>query len=296
MIYECEQCGSSLPPGVLGCPDCGEAFDEPVPLNAVTRRSGWKKVEENIPSASAATTGGPSPKAESDAGYILPDEKSHISFQQSVHANQHISYWSFSAIGLLLWPVGLIVGIVFLTKSTLLERKLGEHTIVMSVLGLVLGGVLSALMFGTHSALPRISSSSTLATPTAINHANTLEDSEPNRMANTDKAIDTATPIDDAQPENKPMFDFRSRLGFARNDFFAKYIVASEPGKVSGILHLTMKPDFALLSQIKKHDTEYHLWHLWHHMSGQNGDTVYFNDSHNRPIGRMTGGDFSNSN
>ena len=34
MIYECERCEAVLRPGLIACPRCGEAFDEPVPADA----------------------------------------------------------------------------------------------------------------------------------------------------------------------------------------------------------------------------------------------------------------------
>ncbi len=33
-IYECEHCETALGPGLLACPRCGQAFDEPVPADA----------------------------------------------------------------------------------------------------------------------------------------------------------------------------------------------------------------------------------------------------------------------
>jgi hypothetical protein len=36
MIYECEKCNATLPPGVLKCPNCGDRFYEPVPVDATT--------------------------------------------------------------------------------------------------------------------------------------------------------------------------------------------------------------------------------------------------------------------
>lgn len=65
-----------------------------------------------------------------------------------VKANQHESYWSFSAIAALLPLIGLILGVAFLTKDKKLDRKLGEHLIALSVLFMIvwgLGGVLFLL-------------------------------------------------------------------------------------------------------------------------------------------------------
>lgn len=404
MIYECEQCEKPLSPGVVACPNCGEAFDEPVPLDATIRKSGWRKATEDNVSDVVTTSMSPQPKeatqSESYADYILPDQKPATRSSQSVHANQHSSYWSFTVLSLLLWPVGLIVGIVFLTKSTLRERKLGEHTIVMSILGLILGAVLSTLMLGSHTALPNATSSSSITTPTVSNADEPATDknssnsdtgdtnvspllNEPElekgsenfsdesgfdkvsgevtnissqslknveaettfydgsgNVVKTTSALLQLNPILPGQTSSyetidtdnpaikrektkfsilmggsvlfrtksssdtsstastdpsKAVTDFRSRLMLSRNEFFAKYVVVSEPGDDYGILNLTMTPEFAPLSQAKKSDAEYHLWHLWHHVSNQDGDTVNFNASDNKAIGSMENGRFSDA-
>jgi len=35
MVYECEHCEAVLGPGLMACPRCGQAFDEPVPEDAI---------------------------------------------------------------------------------------------------------------------------------------------------------------------------------------------------------------------------------------------------------------------
>lgn len=296
--------------------------------------------------------------------------------------------------------MSLIVGIVFLTKSTLLERKLGEHTIVMSILGLILGIVLSALMFGSHTTSPNTALYSSMPAPTVSSadipnadegslttrpdntssspppdepqlekwsenfsdesgfdkvsgevtnisaqaiknvEAETTFYDESGNVVKTTSALLQLNPILPGQTSsyetmdtdnpaikrektsfsilmggsvpfraktdsntsstgssdpNKAIAEFRSRLMLPRNKFFAKYIVVSEPGNDYGILNLTMMPSFASLSQAKKGDTEYHLWHLWHHVSDQDSDTVNFNDSNNKAIGSMENGKFSDA-
>ncbi len=401
MIYECEQCETALPSGALACPKCGEVFEDAVPQDAVVRKSGWKpKTEQHftIPAAPPVDTIATEPYPD----YILPDEPRKTNTSKAPHANQHSSYWTFTALGLLLWPVGVIVGIVFLTKPTLLERKLGEHTIVMSILGFVLGVVLSVLMFGTHNALPSSASSDPVSVPISSSAA-TPESVESNTASDSTNTDDNATLSDETELEkgsenfskeygfvkvngevtnissqsiknveaettfyddsgnvikttsallelnpilpgqtspyqtmdtdnpeikrektsfsvmmggsvpyrdkakgsssssdsddlDKPITNFRSRMNLPQNDFFSKYVLVSEPGDDYGILNLTMTADFASLSQAKKHDTEYHLWHLWHHVSGHVGDTVYFDDTHNKSIGSMENGKFTEAN
>jgi len=61
------------------------------------------------------------------------------SSDKKVHAKQHSSYTTFTVLALLIPFIGFIVGIVYLTKGELVERKLGEHIIVMSIVGVILG-------------------------------------------------------------------------------------------------------------------------------------------------------------
>ena len=67
---------------------------------------------------------------------------------QKIKANQHSSYGTFTLLGLLLPIIGIIVGIVYLIKPNLLDKKVGEHTIVMSIIGFVLGFILLQLLTG----------------------------------------------------------------------------------------------------------------------------------------------------
>lgn len=65
---------------------------------------------------------------------------------QKVKAREHPSYWTFTLLGLLLPLIGIIVGIVYLTKDKKLDKKLGEHTIAISVLGFLLYWIFLALV------------------------------------------------------------------------------------------------------------------------------------------------------
>lgn len=65
-----------------------------------------------------------------------------------VKANEHESYWSYTLIALVLPIVGIILGIVYLTKDKILEKKLGEHMIAISVLFIILQSVLVAVFWG----------------------------------------------------------------------------------------------------------------------------------------------------
>lgn len=53
-------------------------------------------------------------------------------------ANQHPSYWIYTLVAILLPLVGFILGIIGLTKSDPVEKKLGEHALALSVVFFVI--------------------------------------------------------------------------------------------------------------------------------------------------------------
>lgn len=61
---------------------------------------------------------------------------------KKIKANQHESYGSFTLISVLIPLAGLIMGVIFLTKDTALEKKLGEHLLAVSVLASIIGFIL----------------------------------------------------------------------------------------------------------------------------------------------------------
>ena len=44
MVYECDQCGAALSPGIKSCPKCGEIFEHPVPDDAEQAQIGFSAV------------------------------------------------------------------------------------------------------------------------------------------------------------------------------------------------------------------------------------------------------------
>jgi len=80
-------------------------------------------------------------------GGVLPPPKP----VGKVKASLHESYWTFTVLALLLPMVGVIVGIVFMTKSARLDRKLGEHTLAISFLFMILWWVFSGIVVGMVS-------------------------------------------------------------------------------------------------------------------------------------------------
>ncbi len=74
------------------------------------------------------------------------DQRTHPAHKRPVHvdrptekpmAKNHPSYGSASLVSFLLPVIGLLMGVVYLTKSDAVARKLGEHAIVVSLLGSV---------------------------------------------------------------------------------------------------------------------------------------------------------------
>lgn len=57
---------------------------------------------------------------------------------QKVSANAHKDYNTITILSILLPIVGIIVGIVYLTKNESLDKKLGEHAIAFSLLFMVI--------------------------------------------------------------------------------------------------------------------------------------------------------------
>lgn len=61
-------------------------------------------------------------------------------------AKDHSSYGAFTVLAILAPLIGIIVGVVYLTKSDLVDRKVGEHTIALSILfGIIWFFVLSSI-------------------------------------------------------------------------------------------------------------------------------------------------------
>ena len=56
-------------------------------------------------------------------------------------ARDHENYTTFSIICLLFPFIGIILGIVYLTKQDELDRKLGEHMLAFSILAWILWGI-----------------------------------------------------------------------------------------------------------------------------------------------------------
>ncbi len=60
----------------------------------------------------------------------------------TVKASDHESYNTLTVVSFLLPIVGIILGIVYLTKTTPEERKLGEHLVAFSIFAAIVQGIL----------------------------------------------------------------------------------------------------------------------------------------------------------
>lgn len=63
-----------------------------------------------------------------------------------VRAQDHDSYSTYSIIAFLIPLVGFILGIVMLTKDEKIDKKLGEHVLVVSIIG----GILWSIAWGVY--------------------------------------------------------------------------------------------------------------------------------------------------
>lgn len=63
--------------------------------------------------------------------------KDLVKQNENTKINEHESYWQYTIISFLIPLIGIILGIVNLTKNTMLEKKLGEHLIAVAVFGMI---------------------------------------------------------------------------------------------------------------------------------------------------------------
>lgn len=65
--------------------------------------------------------------------------------QPKVRASDHDSYNMYSIVSFLLPLAGIIMGAIMLTKDEKIDKKLGEHAIVVSIFGFIVWGILWAV-------------------------------------------------------------------------------------------------------------------------------------------------------
>lgn len=91
--------------------------------------------------------------------------------QINIKASQHNSFTALTILALLLPLIGIVIGIVYLTRSKPIERKLGEHLIAISILMMLIVGtgyvVLNIISKSNNTASPSVSiPAETTPTPT----------------------------------------------------------------------------------------------------------------------------------
>ena len=66
---------------------------------------------------------------------------------KNLKASQHESYATFTLLALILPLIGLILGAVYLSKDNKLDKKLGEHTLAISILFMIIWPIVWYLFF-----------------------------------------------------------------------------------------------------------------------------------------------------
>lgn len=69
-----------------------------------------------------------------------------LSPKKKVVANDHPSYGTFTILSLIVPFIGIVLGIIYLSKKDCLDKKLGEHSIAFGILSLILWGVVLSIL------------------------------------------------------------------------------------------------------------------------------------------------------
>lgn len=72
---------------------------------------------------------------------------------QKLQARNHESYGAFTALAILIPPIAIVVGIIYLAKNSQLDRKLGEHTIAVAIFSAIIISILWYI-FAPHQYTP----------------------------------------------------------------------------------------------------------------------------------------------
>lgn len=100
-----------------------------------------------------------------------------------IKASDHDIYGVTTIVSLLIPTVGIILGIVYLSKNTKVDRKLGEHLIAVGILSCIIASIIWFTFFATRIIVPI---NTTTITP-SIN-ANTTIQAAPTWDINTEYA------------------------------------------------------------------------------------------------------------
>lgn len=109
-------------------------------------------------------------------------------------AHHHENYAAFSLLSFLIPIVGFILGIVYLTKTEKIDKKLGEHMVVLSIIGSVVmsaGWYYFARNYFTLAPQPIVTAPAVIASPepsTPVWDANSAYEKVTNGMSKDDVA------------------------------------------------------------------------------------------------------------
>lgn len=127
---------------------------------------------------------------------------------KKIKARHHDSYVALTILSIILPLVGLIVGIVFMTKNTKLDHKLGEHLIALSILM----GIIGIIFWGVVFAAIGSNESQVVLSPTTTSSTARPSDKSTRTTAkvgdtlmiggNQGLAVTLAQIIDPAPPDN----------------------------------------------------------------------------------------------
>lgn len=73
--------------------------------------------------------------------------------EEKVQANKHESYGTLTLISVVIPLIGVILGIVYLTKSDKLDRKLGEHLIAVGIFATIVWAIAYPYIMGGELAI-----------------------------------------------------------------------------------------------------------------------------------------------
>jgi hypothetical protein len=76
--------------------------------------------------------------------------------KDEVKASDHESYWPMTLVAVIIPIVGLIVGAIYLTKDSKVNRKVGEHLIAVGILSSIIVGGIWFFTFGSGLFAPAV--------------------------------------------------------------------------------------------------------------------------------------------
>ena len=81
----------------------------------------------------------------------MSDDTKDDAKQTKIKASDHDIYGVTTIVSLLIPTVGIILGIVYLSKNTKIDRKLGEHLIAVGILSCIVASIIWFGFFTNHT-------------------------------------------------------------------------------------------------------------------------------------------------